>query len=100
MDEKDRIVYWRHVGRAMGERRAGLGSRRCSAADPRCHVYPVTGPVMKSVSILVEDGKIADIGAKIAAPKGARIIEGKGRGDRARSGAGPSQTKAPAPPKL
>jgi imidazolonepropionase-like amidohydrolase len=41
-------------------------------------VYPVTGPVMKSVSVLVENGKIADIGAKVAAPKGARIIEGKG----------------------
>jgi imidazolonepropionase-like amidohydrolase len=41
-------------------------------------VYPVTGPVMKSVSVLVENGKIADVGAKIAAPKGARIIEGKG----------------------
>ena len=41
-------------------------------------VYPVAGPVMKSVSVLVEDGKIADIGAKIAAPKGARIVEGKG----------------------
>ena len=63
-------------------------------------VYPVTGPAMKSVSVLIENGKIADIGAKVAAPKGARIIEGKGRGDRARSGAGPSQTKAPAPPKL
>jgi imidazolonepropionase-like amidohydrolase len=41
-------------------------------------VYPVTGPAMKSVSVLVENGKIADIGAKVAAPKGARIIEGKG----------------------
>lgn len=41
-------------------------------------VYPVTGPAMKSVSVLIENGKIADIGAKVAAPKGARIIEGKG----------------------
>jgi predicted amidohydrolase YtcJ len=41
-------------------------------------VYPVAGPVMKSVSVLVENGKIADIGAKVAAPKGARIVEGKG----------------------
>ncbi|MGP8245021.1 MAG: amidohydrolase family protein [Bryobacteraceae bacterium] len=41
-------------------------------------VYPVTGPVMKSVSVLVENGKIAGVGARIAAPKGARVIEGKG----------------------
>jgi imidazolonepropionase-like amidohydrolase len=41
-------------------------------------VYPVTGPVVKAVSVLVQDGKIAEIGAKIATPKGLRIIEGKG----------------------
>ena len=41
-------------------------------------VYPVTGPVMHGVSVLVQDGKIADIGAKIAAPKGIRIVEAKG----------------------
>jgi imidazolonepropionase-like amidohydrolase len=41
-------------------------------------VYPVTGPELKGVSLLVLDGKIAGIGAKIAAPKGVRVIEGKG----------------------
>jgi imidazolonepropionase-like amidohydrolase len=41
-------------------------------------VYPVTGPEMKGVSVLVQDGKIADIGAKIVAPKGMKIVEGKG----------------------
>jgi imidazolonepropionase-like amidohydrolase len=41
-------------------------------------VYPVTAPVMKAVSVLVQDGKIADIGPKLAAPKGAPVIEGKG----------------------
>jgi len=41
-------------------------------------VYPVTGPEVKGVSVLVQDGKIADIGAKIVAPKGMKVIEGKG----------------------
>jgi imidazolonepropionase-like amidohydrolase len=41
-------------------------------------VYPVTGPMVKAVSVLVQDGRIADIGPKIAAPKGVRVVEGKG----------------------
>ena len=41
-------------------------------------VYPVTGPVMHGVSVLVQDGKIADIGAKLTPPKGIRIVEAKG----------------------
>jgi imidazolonepropionase-like amidohydrolase len=41
-------------------------------------VYPVTGPEQKGVSVLVQDGKIADIGAKLVAPKGMKIVEGKG----------------------
>jgi len=41
-------------------------------------VYPVTSAPMQNVSVLVQDGKIAAIGAKIAAPKGIRIVEGKG----------------------
>jgi len=41
-------------------------------------VYPVTGQEMKNVSVLIQGGKIADIGAKIAVPKAARIVEAKG----------------------
>lgn len=41
-------------------------------------VYPVAGPEVKNVSVLVQDGKIADIGAKIVPPKGIKIVEGKG----------------------
>lgn len=41
-------------------------------------VYPVTGPEIKGVSVVLADGKIAEIGAKIVPVKGARIIEGKG----------------------
>jgi len=41
-------------------------------------VYPVTGPALKGVSVLVQDGKIADIGAKVTAPKGVPVVEAKG----------------------
>ncbi len=41
-------------------------------------VYPVTGPEIKGVSVLVQDGKIADIGARVVAPKGVKIVDGKG----------------------
>ena len=41
-------------------------------------VYPVTGPEMKGVSVLVQDGRIAEIGAKLTPPRGIRIVEAKG----------------------
>ena len=41
-------------------------------------VYPVTAKEMKGVSLLIQDGKIAEIGPKIAAPKGLRVVDGKG----------------------
>ncbi len=41
-------------------------------------VYPVTSKPMQGVSVLVQDGKIAEIGPKIVPPKGMKVIEGKG----------------------
>ena len=41
-------------------------------------VYPVTSKPIQGVSVLVQDGKIAEIGAKIVPPKGIKIIDGKG----------------------
>ena len=41
-------------------------------------VHPVTSPEIANASVYVENGKIADIGVKIAKPKNVRIIEGKG----------------------
>lgn len=41
-------------------------------------VYPVTSPEMEGVSLLVKDGKIAEIGPKLAVPKGTRVVDGKG----------------------
>lgn len=41
-------------------------------------VYPVTGKEMKGYSVLIQDGKIAEIAAKIVPAKGVRIVEAKG----------------------
>jgi imidazolonepropionase-like amidohydrolase len=41
-------------------------------------VYPVTAPEQKGVNVLVQDGKIVEIGAKLVAPKGVRVIDAKG----------------------
>src|SRR5262245_59906113 len=41
-------------------------------------VYPVSAPMMKGTSVLIENGKIVDIGPKLVVPKGARTISGKG----------------------
>ena len=41
-------------------------------------VYPVNGAEIKGVSVVLQDGRIADIAAKVTPAKGARIIEGKG----------------------
>ncbi len=40
-------------------------------------VFPVSSPKIDNTTLLVVDGKIADIGAK-SAPKGVRVIDGKG----------------------
>ena len=40
-------------------------------------VFPVSSPKVENTTLLVIDGKIADIGAK-SAPKGVRVIDGKG----------------------
>jgi imidazolonepropionase-like amidohydrolase len=41
-------------------------------------IHPVSGPDVQNAMILVQDGKIAELGLKIVAPKGIRFIEGKG----------------------
>jgi imidazolonepropionase-like amidohydrolase len=43
-------------------------------------VHPVTSPEIANASVLVKDGRIAEIGPKIApaALKGAKVVEGKG----------------------
>jgi imidazolonepropionase-like amidohydrolase len=41
-------------------------------------VHPVTGPDIAATSVLVRDGLVADIAPKIAAPKGMKVVDGKG----------------------
>jgi len=41
-------------------------------------VYPVSGPVQKAASLLIRDGKIAEIGEKVVAPKGVRVVDARG----------------------
>ena len=41
-------------------------------------LHPVTGADIASTSVLVRDGLVAEIAPKIAAPKGMKMIEGKG----------------------
>jgi imidazolonepropionase-like amidohydrolase len=41
-------------------------------------VHTVSGPDIPNGAVLVRDGKIAEVGTHIAAPKGARVIELKG----------------------
>jgi imidazolonepropionase-like amidohydrolase len=41
-------------------------------------VHPVSGPEMAGASIAIAGGRITEVGAKIAAPKGAKVIDGRG----------------------
>jgi imidazolonepropionase-like amidohydrolase len=41
-------------------------------------LHPVTGPDVAVTSVLVRDGLVAEIAAKIPSPKGTKVIEGKG----------------------
>ncbi len=41
-------------------------------------VHPVSGPELPGGAILVRDGKIAEVGARIPTPRGVRVIELKG----------------------
>lgn len=41
-------------------------------------VHPVTGPDVAKASILVRDGRIADVGLKIAKVSGIKVVDGKG----------------------
>ena len=40
-------------------------------------IYPMTGAPLKGGSLLIQDGKIVDIGAKLTTPKGATVLEGR-----------------------
>jgi imidazolonepropionase-like amidohydrolase len=62
----------------MGCAIAALAASNDTFLIRNADVYPVTGAEMKGVSVLIQDGKIADIGVNLVAPKGMRVIEAKG----------------------
>lgn len=41
-------------------------------------IHPVSGPVLPSGTIVISDGKILSVGAEVAVPAGARVIDGAG----------------------
>ncbi|MCC2672436.1 MAG: amidohydrolase, imidazolonepropionase, partial [Armatimonadetes bacterium] len=41
-------------------------------------VYPVSGPPLERATVLVENGRIKAVGADVAIPSGAKVIEGAG----------------------
>jgi len=41
-------------------------------------VYPINSAPIKGISLLIQDGKILDMGAKLVAPKGAMVLDVKG----------------------
>ena len=42
-------------------------------------ILPVTGPMIRQGTILVEDGKIKEIGQEIEVPEGAKVIDARGK---------------------
>lgn len=40
------------------------------------HIHPVTSPDIPNGAIVITDGKIAEIGAQVSTPEGARVIDG------------------------
>lgn len=42
-------------------------------------IYPVSGPVIDRGTVVIRDGRIAAVGADVAAPAGARVIDGTGK---------------------
>ncbi|HEV8632533.1 MAG TPA: amidohydrolase family protein [Thermoanaerobaculia bacterium] len=42
-------------------------------------VYPVSGPPLEGATVVLQDGKIAAVGAGVAVPAGARVIDARGK---------------------
>src|SRR4051794_29871496 len=57
---------------------AAFGAANDSFFIRNADVYPVTAKEMTGVSVLIQDGKIVEIGPRLVPPKGIRILEGKG----------------------
>ncbi len=52
--------------------------RRSAFAITNATIVPVTGPRIASGTVVIQDGKITAVGAGVAVPAGAEVIDGKG----------------------
>jgi len=68
----------RFVGLILGCAVAAFAGANDTFFIRNADVYPVAAPPEKGVSVLVQDGKIAEIGAKLVAPKGIKVVDAKG----------------------
>jgi imidazolonepropionase-like amidohydrolase len=57
---------------------AAAGSETNALLIRNVTVHPITSPEIENTSVLVVDGKIADIGQRLPARKGMRIVDGQG----------------------
>jgi imidazolonepropionase-like amidohydrolase len=57
---------------------AGLAAADNSVLIRNVTVHPVTRPAMENASVLVIDGRIEDVGHKLAAKAGVRVVDGHG----------------------
>jgi imidazolonepropionase-like amidohydrolase len=53
-------------------------SRPSAFAITNTTIVPVTGPRIASGTVVIQDGKIAAVGASVTVPAGAEVIDGKG----------------------
>lgn len=56
----------------------GFAAPQKTIAITNAKIVPVVGPDLASGTIVIRDGKIADLGAGISVPPGAEIVDGKG----------------------
>ena len=60
-----------------------LGGAAHALAQPiaivGARVYPVSGPPIENATVVIDNGAIKEVGAKVAVPSGATRIEGKGK---------------------
>lgn len=57
---------------------SGMAAELDSVLIRNVTVHPVTSGTIASGSVLVVDGKISDVGAKVAARNGMRVVDGRG----------------------
>ena len=65
----------RKVNRAENDR---LPSKSNTYAITNAMIHPITGPVIKSGTVVIQDGKILSVGTDVSIPSGASVINGNG----------------------